>query len=127
MKFAVTNPAAGRSATREKQRRARLAAPSIQVRFPGLAMLQLDFRFSDGAAIPPSPLSNVLHPPANAYFSFACPYGDCDGEFDLADSVASALKSREPVAHGQQHCAGTRRGGMACKLCLDYTIKPSWL
>lgn len=126
MKFAAATPAAGRNATREKQRRARLAAPSLQVRFPGLAMLQLDFRFSDAGSLPPSSQSNVMHPPANAYFSFACPYGDCDGEFDLAESVASVLKSREAVKHGQLHCAGTRRGRLPCKLCLDYTITPSW-
>lgn len=127
MKFAASTPANGRATTREKQRRARAAAPTLQVRFPGLAMLQLEFRFSDEGGFPPSAQSNVLHPPANAYFSFACPYGDCDGEFDLAEAVKSAIKSRESSSSGEHQCTGTRRGGSPCKLRLAYTITPGWL
>ena len=126
MRFAGATRAAGREAMRERQRRGRTAAPAMRARYPSLNSLQVDFDFSDQGEFLPSPQVTVFHPPAPAYFCFACPYGDCDGEFDLTKSVDLAVSSREPQASGQIRCVGTRHRGTACTLCLEYSISPNW-
>ena len=122
MKFAGAASIAGRGAVRERHRRDRLAAPLLRMRYPQLATLQLDFEFSDRTEFLPSPQVTVFHPPARAYFCFACPYSDCDGEFNLADAVDVAVSSNEARGDGQVRCAGKRNGGTSCTLCLEYSI-----
>jgi hypothetical protein len=122
MKFATVAPGARRAAVRERQRRGRANAPLLRDRYPGLNSLKLDFDFSDNTEFLPSPLVTVFHPPARAYFCFACPYSDCDGEFDLTSPVDLAVASGDPETGGQLRCAGTRHRGVACTLCLDYLI-----
>jgi hypothetical protein len=122
MRFATTGTAVGREAVRERQMRNRAAAPALRVRYPQLASLQVGFEFSDRTEFLPSPQVTVFHPPARAFFCFPCPYSDCDGEFDLTREVSRLIDAREPRAHGQLKCAGTRRGGVPCTLCLDYSL-----
>ena len=118
--------AAGRDAMRERQRRGRSGAPQLRARFPGLDSVQLDFDFSDRTDFLPSPQVTVFHPPAPAYFCFACPYSDCNGEFNLTAPVDLAVSSRNAQSVGQINCTGTRHGGIACTLCLEYSISPHW-
>jgi hypothetical protein len=122
MKLAAPVPAGGRNAVRERQKRDRASAPPLRARYPRLDTLQLDFDFSDRTAYLPSPQVTVFHPAARAYFCFACPYSDCDGEFDLTAAVDVAVNAREPRTVGQSRCKGTRHGGAACTLCLEYAI-----
>jgi hypothetical protein len=122
MKFAMATATVGRGAVRERQRRDRAAAPLLRTRYPQLGSLQLDFHFSDKSDFLPSPQVTVFHPPARAYFCFACPYSDCDGEFDLTAPVGEAVTATEQRVGGQVNCAGTRHGGTACTLCLEYSI-----
>src|SRR3954469_10307279 len=122
MKFASATRASGREAVRERQRRDRANAPLLRVRYPRLGVLQIDFEFSDQTGFVPSPQVTVFHPPARAYFCFACPYSDCDGEFDLTAQAELAVTSRNPESSGQLRCGGTRHRGVACTLCLDYVI-----
>lgn len=125
MKLASASPAAAREAQRERRRRGRLAAPALRTRYPQLGSLQLDFDFSDRSAFLPSPQVTVFHPPAPAYFCFACPYSDCNGEFDLTQAVDLAVSSAAPQSTGQLRCAGTRHGGTACTLCLEFRVSPN--
>ena len=81
MRFASGSTAVGREAVRERQMRNRAAAPAMRTRYPQLASLQVGFDFSDRTEFLPSPQVTVFHPPARAFFCFACPYSDCDGEF----------------------------------------------
>ena len=127
MKLTSATPAAGRDTTRERQRRERVAAPTLRTRYPSLKSLQLDFDFSDSTSFLPSPQVTVFHPPAPAYFCFACPYSDCGGEFNLTGQVDLAVSSRESGASGQLSCVGTRHRGAACTLRLEYSITPHWL
>jgi len=122
MRAARITPVTGRRAVRDRQARERTAASPLRARYPTLVSLQLGFEFSDSSEFLPSPQVTVFHPPARAYFRFVCPYGDCDGEFDLADPIATMLNARESRAHGQLHCAGTRHGGVSCTLHLDYSL-----
>ena len=125
MRFAGATPAAGRDAVRERQRRGRIESPALRARYPGLNALQLDFDFSDRTEFLPSPQVTVFHPPAPAYFCFACPYSDCDGEFNLTAAVDLAISSRQQATN-QIRCVGTRHRGVACTLCLQYCILPHW-
>lgn len=127
MKFSAATSGNRREAMRKRQRLHRIGAPTMRARFPGLDSLQLDFAFSDRVEFLPSPQVTVFHPPAPAYFRFACPYNDCDGEFDLTSPVDLAVSSRERQSRGQSRCGGARHGGTTCELCLDYSISPRWL
>lgn len=98
----------------------------MRTRYPSLSSLQVDFEFSDHGKFVPSPQLTVFHPPASAYFCFACPYSDCDGEFDLTKPVDLAVSSGETPSSAQVRCAGTRHRGAACTLCLEYSIAPHW-
>ena len=117
---------AGRDAMRERQRRGRIEAPALRTRYPGLNTLQLDFNFSDSTDVLPSPQVTVFHPPAPAFFCFACPYSDCNGEFNLSSPVDLAVNSHDSKSRGQLPCAGTRHHGIACTLSLEYSISPHW-
>lgn len=113
-----------RDAMRKRQRDRRIATPAIRVRYPQLASMQVNFDFSDRGDFIPSPQVTVFHPPAPAYFCFACPYSDCDGEFDLTSQMDLAVSSGEKKTSGQVRCAGNRHHG-ACTLCLEYSITPN--
>jgi hypothetical protein len=119
-------PAHGRAAVSERQRRDRAAAAPLKIRYPGLATLQVDFDFSDRSEFLPSPQVTVFHPPAQAYFRFACPYSDCSGEFDLAKTVDLMVGARQDHADGQLRCTGTRHRGTQCSLCLEFSITAHW-
>lgn len=125
MRFANASTLSGRDAVRDRQRRGRTSAPALRTRYPGLDSLQLQFEFSDRTEFLPSPQVTVFHPPAPAYFCFACPYSDCNGEFNLTAAVDLAISSREQSS-SQIRCAGTRHRGVACTLCLEYSISPQW-
>jgi hypothetical protein len=124
MRFVGAGRVVGREAMRERQRRGRIATPAIRTRYPGLGCLQVEFEFRDRGEFVPSPQATVFHPPATAFFCFACPYSDCDGEFDLTSPVDLAVNSGQSQARGQARCAGTRHRGAACTLCLEYAISP---
>lgn len=126
MRHAAATPMAGRGAVRERQRRDRAAAPVLRTRYPQLGSVQLDFEFSDRTEFLPSPQVTVFHPPARAYFCFACPYSDCDGEFNLTSAVDLAVSAREVRNEGHVRCAGKRNGGAECTLCLEYSISAHW-
>lgn len=126
MRFSGATRAVGREAMRERQRRGRTATPAMRTRYPDLKSLQVDFDFSDNGEFIPSPQVTVFHPPAPAYFCFACPYSDCDGEFDLTKTVDLAVSSGQAQTSGQLRCVGNRHRGAACTLCLEYSITPNW-
>jgi len=109
---------------RDRQRRGRTSTAAMRTRYPGLDSLQLEFEFSDSGEFLPSPQVTIFHPPAPAFFCFACPYSDCDGEFNLTNSVDLAVSSGESQARGQIGCTGTRHRGAACTLRLEFSISP---
>ena len=98
----------------------------MRARYPELGSLQVGFDFSDRTEFLPSPQVTVFHPPARAYFCFACPYSDCDGEFNLTRTVDVMISGHEQQAEGQLVCAGTRHGGVHCTLCLEYSLLAQW-
>lgn len=115
-----------RGQARERQRRDRIAMPSMRLRYPQFASLRLDFDFSDEGRFTPAPQVTVLHPPATAYFIFPCPYSDCDGEFDLGPVVEEIANGGQLQDDGQMRCGGQRIGAQGkrsdCGLLLEYCV-----
>jgi hypothetical protein len=126
MKLVTGVKSTGRAQTRERQRRGRLTATTMRALYPKFASLRLDFEFKDDAPFTPVPQVNVLHPPAPAYFVFACPYADCDGQFDLTTAVAELASSGDTQRDGQLKCCGertaARNGRGPCQLMLEYSL-----
>jgi hypothetical protein len=60
----------------------------MRARYATIAKLQIDLSFLGSSRPPPSPQSHSYYPPARAFFRFACPCSECDGEFDLSGQVA---------------------------------------
>ncbi len=108
MKLAPAGPAAKNQERRDLLRRNRAAAPALRVAYPAVQQLHLDLTFQGTAANTPAPQSNVLHPPAQAFFEFPCPYSDCDGQFNLAAAVKAAVANPEHRAEAVLECQGKR-------------------
>ena len=132
MRLSPSSAAAAREERAGRLRRDRAAAQTVGSAFPALQQLRLDMEFEcPGArANIPAAQSHVLHPPARAYFTFACPYADCDGQFDLTETVNAALSDRSHHAEGVSQCSGERVGSGAsrqpCVLRLLHTVTATY-
>ena len=120
-----------RGATVREERSAQLrrdqaAAPKLRAMFPAVEQLRFELRFEGGAGSTPVPQAHVLHPPARAYFSFPCPYADCDGRFELAAAVSAAVADPSHRIQGTLDCGGSRASDFAlkppCQLRLHFTV-----
>jgi hypothetical protein len=120
------------SAAREREerlRQARSAAKPLRSAYPSASLVNIQLRFLPVAAPPHAAQSFALYPGAQAFFSYPCPYGDCDGIFELAPEAQRVLSRDVSRASGTLKCAGVRsRDGLQrqpCGLCLNYTISAS--
>ena len=120
-----------RSAVTRQDRSAQLrrdqeAAPKLRAMFPAVDQLRIELNFEGGGASTPVPQSRILHPPARAHFSFPCPYGDCDGRFELAAAVQTVVDDPAHRLEGVIECAGSRASESAskspCRLRLHFTL-----
>lgn len=107
-------------------RRARASARTMRDSYPRVEQVHLDLKFIDQGPRPPADQSHTLHPPAQAFFAFPCPYTDCDGQFELTDIVAAALGKSASHADGEVLCSGHRLGtgteSRNCGLRLRYKL-----
>jgi hypothetical protein len=126
MRLAPLSAAAARQERADRLRRDRAAALALRTAFPAVQQLRLEFNFEGTSASTPAAQSHVLHPPARAFFTYPCPYADCDGQFDLTEAVSTALAGPSRQADGVVECLGVRaRDGASkqpCLLRLAYTI-----
>ena len=109
---------------REQSRRRRAAAGTLDDQFPAVARIRVELSFPETVGPAPARQLHDMYPPAPAYFDFACPYGDCDGGFDLNQVAASLMKNATPHVDGTIDCSGNR-GGMTrlpCNLRAHYRI-----
>jgi hypothetical protein len=122
--------AAARQERTDRLRRDRAAAVALRVAFPAVQHLRLELKFESSSAQAPTLQSHVLHPPAQAFFEFACPYADCDGHFDLTSAVDAALADPAHHAAGMLECSGLRPGDCAskqpCQLHLIYKVTATY-
>ena len=117
-----------------EQRRAgrqndRLQAPAMRSRYADVAKLQIDLNFAGMSRPPPSPQSHSYYPPARAFFRFACPCSECDGEFDLSANVAGLAELKQPsarTASGRLGCEGMhfreRATAAPCPMVLSWRL-----
>ncbi len=111
---------------KEQSLRRRTAAGTIAKAFPDVEQIRLQLRFQVAVGTTPAAQIHALYPSAPAYFEFACPYGDCDGSFDLNGVATPLLRKPAAQAEGSLQCSGTRTAaGMTrqpCRLRADYWI-----
>ncbi|MBS0386993.1 MAG: hypothetical protein JSR15_00830 [Proteobacteria bacterium] len=117
-----------------EQRRAgrqndRLQAPALRSRYATIGKLQIDLSFSGTSGSPPSPQSHSYYPPARAFFRFACPCSECDGEFDLSGQVDELAEVKRPsvrTAAGRLGCEGMhfreRATATPCPVVLSWRL-----
>jgi hypothetical protein len=115
MRVARRKPSLGVMTKHELLLNERMRAPTVQQLFPEVAQLRIELDFSEhhGRASPPSSQLHTLYGGASAFFRFRCPCADCDGDFDLTDSVAVLVRSRVNGNHtvlrtGQFGCQGVQ-------------------
>jgi hypothetical protein len=122
--------AAARQQRRDRLRRDRAAALALRVAFPAVQHLRLELKFENSGAQAPTLQSHILHPPAQAFFEFPCPYADCDGHFDLTGAVNAALADPAHHAAGVLECSGLRPWDCAskrpCQLQLIYKVTATY-
>ena len=130
MKLALVSPAAALQERRDRLRRDRAGALTVRAAFPDVQQLRLDLKFESRASSTPAVQSHILHPPAQAFFEFPCPYPDCDERFDLTPGVNAALIDPAHQAEGTLECSGVRPGDRGsrqpCQLRLTYTVTATY-
>jgi hypothetical protein len=126
MRLAASRTVDARELRAEQLRRARAASQSVRVAFPTIQQLRLELKFAGATANSPGSQSHVLHPPARAFFTFPCPYANCDGQYDLTAAVNAALDDPAYRAEGMLECRGLRAqkydSKQPCQLHLIYTV-----
>jgi hypothetical protein len=126
MRLAAAKSPNGPIPRREQMLYERARSAAMKNAFPQIGQLRIELAFSETRSLPPSPQVHTLYPAAAAFFRFACPCADCDGDFDLTDAVMALAKSGVLASGGQLTCDGTRRdrplGSTACALRLDYRL-----
>ena len=111
---------------REELRKARVAAPKLREACPNVALVRVELAFQTDAQPAHAPQAFSIYPPAKAHFVYACPFGSCDGSYDLNEITFSALQAGKRNMRGTLTCAGHRlRHGKAaspCELTATYLI-----
>jgi hypothetical protein len=110
----------------EQWRKDRAAAQTLRDAFPAAARVNVRLQFLQPPGQTSSSQSYELYPPARAHFAYRCPYGDCDGIFDLGVPVVAALSRGASHVEGVLECSGVRsRAGLqrqSCGLRVRYTL-----
>ena len=118
---------------RERLMNERTRSAPLREVFPNVDQLRIELVFNDASAFIPSPQLHTLYPAASAFFRFACPCADCDGDFDLTDAVASLLlessagrRRIDASSSGRMDCQGVRLRDMAgqkvCPMQLTFRL-----
>lgn len=109
---------------RERSLRSRQAAGTLADCCPGVERVRIQLRFVPATGVVPAAQTHGLYPSAPAWFEFACPFGDCDGGFDLNAVIKPLLSRAGAQASGSLICGGTRTGSalsrQPCRLRADY-------
>jgi hypothetical protein len=113
----------------EQLRQGRAAAQALRDACPTAAVVNVTLRFQTQTLPLHAEQSFTLYPAARAYFAYPCPYGDCDGVFDLSAAANRTLTREKTRVTGTLECGGLRaRDGLPrqpCGLRVSYTITAS--
>ncbi len=117
---------------RERLMSERTRSAPLRDVFPNVDQLRIELVFNDASAYTPSPQLHTLYPAASAFFRFACPCADCDGDFDLTGAVASLIESTagrrrtDASSSGRMQCQGVRLRELAgqkdCPMQLSFRL-----
>jgi hypothetical protein len=111
---------------REELRQARAAAPTLREACPAAAFVRVELAFHTESGPEHAPQAFSVYPPAKAHFVYACPFGDCDGVYDLNPIAFAALEAGKRTSRGTLACPGTRsrdgKPASPCELAATYSI-----
>jgi hypothetical protein len=103
---------------RDELRKARAIAPTLREACPDAACVRIELAFESVSQLAHAPQIFSIYPPAKAHFVYACPFGDCDGVYDLNEIALGTLRAGKRKTRGSLACAGHRsRNGKAGSLC----------
>ncbi len=124
-------PGASRKERIEQSLRARATSDTVRTAFPAVEHIRLTLTFIETTEPAPAPQTLVLHPPAQAYFAFPCPWSDCDGQFDLGTMARDAIERRKTTLDGSLVCDGqrarNRSARLPCGLRVNYSLGVQYL
>ncbi len=111
---------------RNRRRKARIDAPTLRTLLPSATQVSVELAFDVDTCLAQAPVKSTVYPPAQAHFVYVCPFGDCDGTYDLDEEIFGMLRAGVSRATGSQHCTGhrARRAGHGpqCGLGLQYIV-----
>jgi hypothetical protein len=132
MKLTSRKRVASSDLRRDQRQVDRNRAPPMRSVFPQVEQLRIELNFKDRDAMPPSPQAFTLFPAAPAFFRFACPCAQCDGEFDLTAAVSGLVaEDSRPgrTAAARLSCQGVRARERAdshpCPIEVKYALMMS--
>lgn len=105
---AAQKDASGFQDRAERLRSGRASAPLVRdvSKTAKFVAMRLQFLSDEGPSH--ADQSFVLYPSARAYFGFPCPFGDCDGIYDLSGAAESTLRQPAQPTTGTLECHGVR-------------------
>ena len=126
MKLLPKRKAAPPADRRDVLRKARAAAPTLSTACPAATVVRVELAFAADSQPAHAAQAFSIYPPAKAHFVYACPFGDCDGAYDLNTVAFGALEAGKRKARGTLTCNGhrSRKGesGSPCGLAATYSI-----
>jgi hypothetical protein len=126
MRFPPRNKVPASREREERLRKGRMAAQALRDVFPSATLVTVNLNFVPTEAPPHAAQSFSLYPAARAFFSYPCPYGDCDGIYDLSTEADRAVANGKSRVTGVLTCDGMRardgRQGQPCGLRVNYSI-----
>jgi hypothetical protein len=110
----------------ERLRKAHARAQTLRSAFPSASLVKVHLQFLPAGDPPHAAQSFQLYPGARMFFDYPCPYGGCDGVFELGTEADRTLMGDKPSVSGVLECGGHRaRDGLPhqpCGLRMNYKI-----
>jgi hypothetical protein len=104
----------------------RAASATLRAVCPEAALVSIELDFQAQSPVSHARQAHAMYPPAKAHFVYPCPYGDCDGVYDLQAVALDALERKRKGVSGTLKCPGcrSREGapGLPCQLEVRYAI-----
>jgi hypothetical protein len=104
----------------------RAAADTLRAVRPDAEFVSVELEFPTRFPVSHARQAHSLYPPAKALFVFPCPYGDCNGVYDLQSVALALLERRGKRSSGSLKCSGCRSregaSALACDLEVNYCL-----
>lgn len=115
---------------RDELRRSRAEAPTLRQSMPAATQVWVGLEFAGISPPAPAARAYTVYPAAQAHFVYACPHGNCDGNYDLNDAINGLLQAGGCNTAGTLSCTGHRSLQLSrtpCGLDVRYTVAISYL